>query len=118
MIDIIGILLIAAFAWYWLDSLTVREIALAAAREACAVEGTQFLDDNVAVRDRRLMRDDEGRLRIGRTYMFEHSEFADERTQGRIVMLGRQIVLVNTGKTRPPNTHDAIAQSNNIYRIH
>jgi hypothetical protein len=115
MVDILGIVLLAALAWYWLDSLTVREIALDAARRACEAEGTQFLDESVAVRDRRLLRDDEGRLRIGRSYVFEHSEFADARTQGRVLMMGKVVVLVNTGTQRPDVARSA---TDNVIRIH
>lgn len=100
LFETFGIALLAALAWFWLDGLSTREIALSAARDACASDGKQFLDENVIVRHLRLMRDDDGRLRIGRTYDFEYSEFADERRRGRVVMLGHQVIMVNAGLQR------------------
>ena len=75
----------------WADSLRVRERAVAAGREACRRYGVQLLDDTVAFARLRLARDDDGRLRLRRTYTFEFSETGDNRRQGAIVMLGAQL---------------------------
>jgi len=39
----------------------------------------------------RLARDDDGRLRIARTYTFEFSDTGDNRRDGAIVMLGGEL---------------------------
>ena len=39
----------------------------------------------------RLARDEEGRLRLRRTYVFEFSETGDNRRHGAIVMLGGEL---------------------------
>ena len=66
--ELLGILLIAAVAWLWLDSLKARETAVRAAREACRAEGLQLLDDTVAISSLWPARDPDGRLRLYAEY--------------------------------------------------
>jgi hypothetical protein len=86
-----AIVLIAAGIFFWLDSLRARERALSAGRAACQRYELQFLDDTVSVSRVRLGRDDEGQLRIARTYTFEFSDTGNNRRQGAIVMLGGEL---------------------------
>jgi hypothetical protein len=76
-----------AAAALWADSLRAREHAVAAGRSACARHGLQFLDDTVAFAKLRLGRDEDGRLRLRRTYLFEFSDTGDNRRRGAIVVL-------------------------------
>jgi hypothetical protein len=85
------IVLIAAGALLWLDSLRARERALLAGRSACERYRVQFLDDTVSFARMRLARDDEGMLKISRTYTFEFTETGNNRRQGAIVMLGHEL---------------------------
>ena len=87
-----AIILIAAGALLWADSLRARERAVQAGRSACERYRVQFLDDTVAFARMRLGRDDEGQLRIARTYTFEFTETGNNRRQGAIVMLGHELV--------------------------
>lgn len=80
----------AALAWF--DGLRARERALAAGREACSRHGLQLLDDTVALARLRLARDDEGRLRVQRTYTFEFSDTGDNRREGEVVTLGPELL--------------------------
>ena len=82
------IVLIIAGGWFWIDSLRARERALAAGRGACERHELQLLDETVQFAKLRLARDDEGRLRLRRTYTFEFSDTGDNRRHGAIVMLG------------------------------
>jgi hypothetical protein len=75
----------------WVDSLRAREHAVAAGRAACARYGVQLLDDTVAFARLRLGRDDGGRLRLRRTYVFEFSDTGNNRRHGAIVMLGGRL---------------------------
>jgi hypothetical protein len=75
----------------WLDSVRVRERALEAGRSACERYRVQFLDDTVAFARLRLSRDEEGQLKISRTYTFEFTETGNNRRQGAIVMLGHEL---------------------------
>jgi hypothetical protein len=86
-----AIVLIAAGIFFWLDSLRARERALSAGRAACQRYELQFLDDTVSVSRVRLGRDDEGQLRIARTYTFEFSDTGNNRRHGAIVMLGGEL---------------------------
>lgn len=100
--EIAGILLFAALAWLWLDSLKAREIAVRGAREACAAEGLMLLDYTVAIASLKLARDDEGRIRIQRAYDFEYSDTGDNRLKGGIVLLDHRVVLLNVGLRPAP----------------
>lgn len=85
------IVLIAAGAFFWIDSLRARERALAAGRGACERYGVQFLDATVVFARLRLGRDAAGQLRLRRTYTFEFSDTGDNRRHGAIVMLGGEL---------------------------
>jgi hypothetical protein len=91
MWEFLALALLIAGAYLWVDSLRAREHAVAAGRAACARYGVQLLDETVSFTRLRLGRDDEGRLRLRRSYLFEFSETGDNRRQGAIVMLGAQL---------------------------
>lgn len=101
-IEIASIFLIVAVAWLWLDSLKAREAAVRAAREVCAVEGLQFLDDTVAIAGLKLARDDDGNLTLQRAYHFEYSDTGDNRLKGSVVMRGHRVALLNVGLRLAP----------------
>ena len=87
----IALFLIVAGALLWADSLRARERAVQAGRSACQRYDLQFLDDTVAFAKLRLARDEEGQLKIARTYTFEFSDTGNNRRHGAIVMLGGQM---------------------------
>lgn len=95
--DLLVLLALALAAWYWLDTQRAAEVATAAARAACASDGVQFLDDTVAGTRTRLVRDDHGRLRVGRVYRFEFSDTGNDRHAGSVILLGHDVEIVNTG---------------------
>ena len=95
--EIAGILVLAAIAWLWLDSLKAREVAVRMAREVCAAEGLQFLDWTVAITSLKVARDDMGRVRLQRGYDFEYSDTGNNRIKGNLVLLGHRIVVFNIG---------------------
>lgn len=86
-----AIVFIAAGIFLWLDSLRARERAVQAGRAACQRYDLQFLDDTVSFTRIRLGRDEDGQLRLARTYTFEFSDTGDNRRQGAIVMLGGEL---------------------------
>jgi len=85
---LIGIVLLVLFV---LDSLRARERAVRAGRETCKRYELQFLDDTVSFARLRLGRDEEGRLKLARTYTFEFTETGNTRRHGAIVMLGQDL---------------------------
>ena len=92
MWEAFAILLIVLAAFLWADSLKARERAIRAGRSACERYQLQFLDDTVAFARMRLARDDEGQLKISRTYTFEFSDTGNNRRHGAIVMLGGDVL--------------------------
>lgn len=95
--EIAAIVTLAALAWLWFDSLRAREAAVRAARAACAAEMTMLLDDTVAISGIKTARDDEGRLRLQRAYVFEYTDSGDNRLKGSIVLVGHHVVILNVG---------------------
>ena len=87
----LAIVLIVLGALLWADSLKARERAVRSGRSACERYQLQFLDDTVAFARLRLARDEEGQVRIKRTYTFEFSDTGNNRRHGAIVMLGGEV---------------------------
>ncbi|MCM2330492.1 Protein of unknown function [Geopseudomonas sagittaria] len=75
-------------AWFW-HGHGVHEHALKLVRQACLREDVLLLDDNVAFRRLRLLRDRSGRLRLAREYGFEFTVTGEQRHPGRLVLVGR-----------------------------
>lgn len=93
--EFMALVLLGAFAWFWMDSLKAREVALAAARQACDGEGLQLLDDTVAVERLRPGRNDDGRLVLRRDYVFEYSRDGADRHRGMLTLHGRDLTLLD-----------------------
>jgi hypothetical protein len=91
MWEAFALLLIIAAAFLWADSLKARERAIVAGRKACERYQLQFLDETVAFTRLRLARDEEGQVKIKRTYTFEFSDTGNNRRHGAIVMLGADV---------------------------
>ncbi|MCK6390747.1 MAG: DUF3301 domain-containing protein [Azonexus sp.] len=106
--EILVIAALGALAWFWLDSLGAREAGMAAVRTACAEDGLQLLDETVAGKRLSLARDDHGQLRWRRVFVFEYSDTGNDRRQGSISLLGREVEYLHL---RPhlyviPNSHE------------
>jgi hypothetical protein len=86
-----AIFLIVAGAFVWIDSLRAREHAISAGRSACERYQLQFLDETVSFTRMRLARDEDGQVKISRTYTFEFSDTGNNRRHGAIVMLGADV---------------------------
>ena len=97
LLPLILIAAIAAFVWYWVDSLRASEIATRAARRACEQDDVQFLDDTVVCVRTRPARDDNGQMCLARRYQFEFSDTGNDRRTGAIRMLGQRVDMVITG---------------------
>jgi len=91
MWELAAIVAIGGGILLWTDSLRARERAVRAGRSACERYDLQFLDDTVSFARIRLARNEEGELRIARTYTFEFSDTGNNRRQGAIVMLGGEV---------------------------
>lgn len=87
------VLLIAAIgiAWFWLDGMRVRELAVEAGRRAAEQYGLQFLDETVASSKLWAARDETGQMRLQRTYHFEVSDTGSERLACSVTLLGDKV---------------------------
>jgi len=85
------LILAAAAAWFWKNSLAARERANAAALDACERLSLQFLDGTVAFARIAFRRDVLGRMALQRTYVFDYTADSIERRQGFVVMTGLHV---------------------------
>lgn len=92
--EILVLLAFAVLAWFWFDSLKVRERALAVGPGACERSGLQFLDQTVECISLRLARNEDGRVSIRRIYRFEFTDNGESRRAGTIVMMGSRVVSI------------------------
>jgi hypothetical protein len=96
-LELIGLGILGALAWLWYDSVHVHEIGIRAAKAACHADDLLLLDDTVAIASLSLARDDNGRLCLRRAYGFDYSDTGDNRRRGSLVMLGEEVLVINTG---------------------
>nr|MBL8457063.1 DUF3301 domain-containing protein [Zoogloeaceae bacterium] len=96
--ELIVLILLCLLAWFWLDSIKVRELGVKAARESCLREGVQLLDDTVAFRSLRPARDDNGQVLLQRVYDFEYSGNGNDRYRGSVMLLGREVVMLDVSE--------------------
>lgn len=76
----------------WSAARGAAEVARRHAREICTRHEVQLLDQSVALRQLRLRRDDDGRMRVLRTYEFAYSANGDDRQHGELALLGTQLL--------------------------
>jgi hypothetical protein len=101
--EILALIVMAALAWLWFDSVKAHEAGVEAARAACASEDLQLLDETVALSKLQPVRNDEGRMTLRRIYVFEYSDTGDNRRRGSVVVLGHEVVVVNIGLRLVPS---------------
>jgi hypothetical protein len=89
--DIILIALLLGAYLYWFDGQQVKEVALKAVRGHCLNLEVQMLDEYVALNGIRLKRDQAGKMRLRRIFLFEFSSTGNERYNGICIMLGRRV---------------------------
>ena len=93
--EIISAVILGGLFWLWFESTRVHEIAVERARNQCLAEDVQFLDDTVSLANIKPARDENGRLTLKRTYMFEYSDTGNNRQLGSISMLGNRVQFLN-----------------------
>jgi hypothetical protein len=89
--DLILIALLLGAYLYWFDGQLAKEVALKAVKEYCLKLEVQMLDEYVALSSIRLRRDQAGKMRVQRTFLFEFSSTGNERYNGICITLGRQV---------------------------
>lgn len=92
--DLATLTLLVAGVLYWWRAQGVRELAVNAVRAYCRAAEVQWLDETVALRGFWLKRNPKGRFCIWRSYNFEFTDTGEQRHQGRIILLGRQVEAI------------------------
>ncbi|HEY8219235.1 MAG TPA: DUF3301 domain-containing protein [Methylobacter sp.] len=92
--DLILIVLLLSAYLYWFNGQQVKEIALKTVRANCLSLEVQMLDEYVALSSIRLKRDQAGKVRVRRVFLFEFSSTGNERYNGVCIMLGRQVEAI------------------------
>lgn len=95
-------IIVLGLIWFWHASMTARENANGAAREACERLRLVMLDGTVSIARLWLKRDLDGRLRVERTYGFEYTDDGLRRLRGFVVTLGPRIVSVGLAAASSP----------------
>lgn len=56
-----------------------------------------LLDDTVSISGLKPARNEDGHIRLQRSYEFEFSDTGNNRRKGSVVLLGQRVVLFNVG---------------------
>lgn len=91
MFEIILLSVLVFLAWFWLDSISKREMATQYGRDLAGRFNLQLLDDTVACNMIRLGRDSNGHAQLLRFYDFEVSASGVERMQCSLQLLGKEL---------------------------
>ena len=119
MFEIILLVILIALAWFWLDSITKREVAVKFGRELAGRWQLQLLDETVACTQIRLGRDSRGHAQLQRVYAFEVSASGAERMQCNLQLLGKQLQSWHIPPYAQPNTQvQPDSTESNVHRIH
>ena len=97
LFEVLGLLVLAAGAAYWLEAMRGKELARAAGKRACDGAGLQFLDDTVVQTRVRVRRDENGRVAFQRQYRFEFTDSNDARYRGNVTVFGRRVLHLSLG---------------------
>lgn len=88
MINILILLFLAALAWFWLNSIRAKEIAMQASAAACQQIQAQFLDQTASLNKIKMIRNQTGRLSFERNYTFDFSRDRQSRLKGLVIIKG------------------------------
>lgn len=95
--EIVALLLFVSVGWLVWDTLRAREQANAEMRAACEARGFLFLDDTVAMRSLRPVRDADGRVKLRRVYDFQYSDTGHNRLNGSITLVASRVAALDLG---------------------
>lgn len=91
MSEILLLILILLIAWFWLDTISKREIAIQIGRELANRCNLQLLDETVACKKLWLSRNNKGQAQLVRLYEFEVSADGQSRLACHLQLLGKQL---------------------------
>jgi len=91
MSEILLLIITLLIAWFWIDTVSKREIAIMVGRELAKRFQLQLLDETVSCKKVTLGRDRNGRVQLVRTYAFEATADSRSRLDCNLVLLGKQL---------------------------
>lgn len=91
MFETLLILLILFIGWFWIDTITKREKAIAVGNALAQRFQLQLLDDTVSCSKVWLGRNAKGRIQFLRIYDFEVSADSQSRLSCNLELLGNQL---------------------------
>ncbi len=94
MTSIFILLFLAVLAWFWMNSIRAKEIAMHASATACQQIQAQFLDQTASLKKIKLVRSHTGRLGFERMYSFDFSRDRQSRLKGLVVIKGHIVEKV------------------------
>ena len=94
MTGLLILLFLGLLAWFWLNSIRAKEIAMQASAAACNDIEAQLLDQTASLKKLNLVRNQQGRMGIERTYSFDFSTDRESRQKGYVVIKGHSIYNV------------------------
>lgn len=78
--------------WYWWRAKAIKDFVLQAALNHCKKMDVLLLDDAVYLRGLWFKRDQQGKLRVWRRFLFDFTTTGEQRYCGRVIMLGPHIL--------------------------
>jgi Protein of unknown function (DUF3301) len=121
MFEFILLALLLAAAWFWLDSIAKREVAVNIGRNLAGRWQLQLLDETVSCTKIRLGRDSRGHAQLQRLYEFEVSASGAERMRCNLQLLGKQLQTWHIPPYVQPNVQPNVQSDSvesNVHRIH
>jgi hypothetical protein len=83
--------LIIAIAWFWIDTISKRELAIQLGKNLSQQFDLQFLDETVACEKITLKRNEKGQVAILRCYEFMVSSSTNDRIKCNLFLLGKDL---------------------------
>jgi len=99
--EVLAVLFFGALCVWFLSSIRVRELAVAAVARAGKRDDFQLLDQTVQLSRVSLSRDERGSWHVWRQYRFDYSFDGVQRHEGFVIMLGKRLQAV---VVREPNS--------------
>lgn len=106
---LIALAVLALLLWFWVDSMHAREEALRRCTILCREMDVQLLDQTVRMVRLRLARDDRGRIRVRRFYVYDFSTDGANRWHGIAILLGQRLEYLHMEHPDGPIIQDPTA---------
>ncbi|MEI7757508.1 MAG: DUF3301 domain-containing protein [Bacteroidota bacterium] len=91
MLEYILLGLLIAIVWFWIDTISKRELAIELGKNLSKQFDLQFLDETVACEKITLKRNEKGQVAILRCYEFMVSSSTNDRIKCNLYLLGKHL---------------------------